>query len=91
MKRACAAIALALLAGAITITSLANRPAPILASPADLVQDKPILREGDTDALLLSCMDYRLIHDTAEYMQNERHLLNRYDYVISGRRVVGRE
>ena len=81
MKRTCAAIALALLAGVITITPLVNRPAHVRASSATLVQAKP-QREGDTDALLLSCMDYRLVHDTAEYMQNERHLLNRYDYVI---------
>ena len=81
MKRACAAMALALLAGVISITPLANRPAQVLASPTPTVQAKP-QREGDTDALLLSCMDYRLVHDTAEYMQNERHLLNRYDYVI---------
>lgn len=81
MKRTCAAIALALLAGVITIASLANRPADVPASPAAPVQAKP-QGEGDTDALLLSCMDYRLVHDTAEYMQNERHLLNRYDYVI---------
>lgn len=83
MKRTCTAIALALLAGVITITSFANRPAQVLASPDTPVQNKPAKGgEGDTDALLLSCMDYRLVHDTAEYMQNERHLLNRYDYVI---------
>ena len=83
MKRMYAAIALALLAGVITVTSFANRPAPAVASPATVVQDKPSkAKEGDTDALLLSCMDYRLIDDTAQYMQNERHLLNRYDYVI---------
>ena len=81
MKRTCAAIALALLAGVITITSLANRPADVLTSPAAPVQAKP-QGEGDTDALLLSCMDYRLVDDTAQYMQNERHLLGRYDYVI---------
>ena len=83
MKRTCAAIALALLAGVITITSLANRPAQILASPATTVQDKPSKGgEGEADALLLSCMDYRLIDDTVGYMHNERHLLNNYDYVI---------
>lgn len=81
MKRACAAIALALLAGVITMTPLANPPAHVLASPSTRVQAKPS-REGKTDALLLSCMDYRLIHDTAKYMENERHLLNKYDYVI---------
>ena len=81
MKRACAAIALALLAGVITMTPLANRPAHVLASPATPVYAAPSMA-GEADALLLSCMDYRLIDDTAEYMQNERHLLNKYDYVI---------
>jgi len=81
MKRACAAIALALLAGVITMTPLANRPAHVLASPATPVYAGPAIA-GEADALLLSCMDYRLIDDTAEYMQNERHLLNKYDYVI---------
>jgi hypothetical protein len=81
MKRACAAIALALLAGVITMTPLGNRPAYVLASPAEPVYAGPSIA-GEADALLLSCMDYRLIDDTAEYMQNERHLLNKYDYVI---------
>ena len=88
MNKACAAIAFALLAGVITVTSLANRPADVLPSPAAPVQAKP-QREGKTDALLLSCMDYRLIHDTAEYMQNERHLLNKYDYVILAGAALG--
>lgn len=81
MKRACAAIALALLAGVITMTPLTNRPAPVLASPATSVYAGPSMA-GEADALLLSCMDYRLIDDTAEYMQNKRHLLHKYDYVI---------
>ena len=81
MRRTCAAIAFALLAGVITITPLANRPVEVLASPATPVYAGPSIA-GEADALLLSCMDYRLIHDTAEYMQNERHLLNKYDYVI---------
>jgi hypothetical protein len=81
MKRTCPAIALALLAGVITITPLANRPVPVLAAPVKTVYAGPSVA-GEADALLLSCMDYRLIHDTTEYMQNERHLLNKYDYVI---------
>ena len=80
MKRTCAAIALALLAGFMTITPLANRPAPVLASPATTVQAKQ--REGKAQALMLGCMDYRLIDDTTRYMHNDRHLLNNYDYVI---------
>ena len=81
MKRTCAAIALALLAGVITITPLANRPADVLASPATPVQAKPS-RDGEADALLLSCIDYRLIDDTANYMRDDRHLQGKYDYVI---------
>ncbi len=34
------------------------------------------------DAILLSCMDYRLIADVANYMQNQRHMKGDYDYVI---------
>lgn len=36
---------------------------------------------GKVDALLLTCMDYRLLDDTARYM-NERGLRGRYDQVI---------
>lgn len=36
---------------------------------------------GQTEALLLSCMDYRLIDDTERYMSS-RGLQNKYDHVI---------
>ncbi|MBE0621911.1 MAG: hypothetical protein IH605_15060 [Burkholderiales bacterium] len=36
---------------------------------------------GKTDALLLSCMDYRLIDETERYMSS-RGLRNKYDHVI---------
>ncbi len=36
---------------------------------------------GETDALLLSCMDYRLVDDTHRYMSN-RGLCDKYDHVI---------
>lgn len=36
---------------------------------------------GKTDALLLSCMDYRLIEETGRYMSG-RGLRNKYDHVI---------
>jgi hypothetical protein len=81
MKRAYAAIALALLAGVITMTPLANRPAEVLASPATPFYAGPSIA-GEADALLLSCMDYRLIDDTANYMRDDRHLQGKYDYVI---------
>ncbi|QCO04809.1 carbonic anhydrase [Azospirillum argentinense] len=38
-------------------------------------------RGGGVDALLLSCMDYRLIDDIGRYM-DARGLTNRYDHVI---------
>ncbi|UKJ75111.1 carbonic anhydrase [Azospirillum brasilense] len=37
--------------------------------------------DGEVDALLLSCMDYRLIDDIGRYMDG-RGLTNRYDHVI---------
>jgi len=36
---------------------------------------------GETDVLLLSCMDYRLVDDTHRYMSN-RGLCDKYDHVI---------
>jgi carbonic anhydrase len=37
---------------------------------------------GEADALLLSCMDYRLVHHVADVMQNHYHMEGKYDYVI---------
>jgi carbonic anhydrase len=39
------------------------------------------LAKGDAEALLLSCMDFRLINKTARYM-NKRGLKNKYDHII---------
>lgn len=39
------------------------------------------LAAGNADALLLSCMDFRLVDDTARYMEG-RHLTNHYDHVV---------
>ncbi len=36
---------------------------------------------GNVEALLLSCMDYRLVDDTARYM-DQRGMTNNYDHVI---------
>lgn len=36
---------------------------------------------GNTEALLLSCMDYRLVDDTEKYMAG-RGLRNKYDHVV---------
>lgn len=39
------------------------------------------LAAGNTEALLLSCMDYRLMDDIAKYMDS-RFLANNYDHVV---------
>ncbi|AWK88961.1 carbonic anhydrase [Azospirillum thermophilum] len=36
---------------------------------------------GNVEALLLSCMDYRLMDEVAAYMQG-RNLLNNYDHIV---------
>src|SRR5919108_5706736 len=36
---------------------------------------------GQTDALLLSCMDYRLVDDITRYMDG-RGMANKYDHII---------
>jgi len=81
MKRTYPAIALAFLAAVITLTLFVNRPAHVLASPATIVSAGPSMA-GGTDALLLSCMDYRLTDEIADYMQNHLHMKKKYDYVI---------
>ncbi|OYD84059.1 carbonic anhydrase [Azospirillum brasilense] len=43
---------------------------------------------GEVDALLLSCMDYRLIDDIGRYMDG-RGLTNRYDHVILAGAALG--
>lgn len=41
----------------------------------------PAAAGGDTEAVLLSCMDFRLMDDIARYMDG-RGLANRYDHLI---------
>jgi len=41
----------------------------------------PAMASGKAEALLLSCMDYRLIDETERYMSG-RDLLNEYDHVV---------
>ena len=43
---------------------------------------------GATDALLLSCMDYRLVDETERYMSG-RGLRNKYDHVILAGASIG--
>ncbi len=62
--------------GFLTLAALAGGAAllaPMLPTPARAA--------GAIDALLLSCMDYRLVDDVVRYMDG-RGLTNRYDHVI---------
>ena len=43
---------------------------------------------GGTDAMLLSCMDYRLVDETERYM-TKRGLRNKYDHVILAGAALG--
>ncbi|MFN8526778.1 MAG: carbonic anhydrase [Chloroflexota bacterium] len=47
-----------------------------------------LLAAGGTDALLLSCMDYRLANETAFFM-NEHGMTNKYDHVILAGATLG--
>jgi hypothetical protein len=40
-----------------------------------------VVAAGQTDALLLSCMDYRLVDDITRYMDG-RGMANKYDHII---------
>jgi carbonic anhydrase len=46
------------------------------------------LAKGHADALLLSCMDYRLMNKTAHYMK-KRGLKNKYDHVVLAGAALG--
>jgi carbonic anhydrase len=54
----------------------------VLGAGAGLLARVPLTRAaGATDALLLSCMDYRLMDDVERYMAG-RKLRDRYDHVV---------
>ena len=53
----------------------------VLGAGATLVSIRTVRAAGGTDALLLSCMDYRLVEDTERYMAG-RGLRKKYDHVI---------
>ena len=82
MKKAYLAIALAFLMGVVVPTLVVNRSEHVFAAPAAAATTISSVVSGGTDALLLSCMDYRLTGHTADYMQHERHMAEKYDYVI---------
>jgi len=46
------------------------------------------LAAGHTDALLLSCMDYRLVDETERYM-TRRGLRNKYDHIVLAGAALG--
>lgn len=80
MKKTCFGIAMALFLGVIALTPVGNHAERASASTATTLSSAPLA--GGTDALLLSCMDYRLTDEIADYMQNHLHMKKKYDYVI---------
>lgn len=61
--------------GGAALTTLAFAAAPMLA------RIRPARASGHTEALLLCCMDYRLVDDVTHYM-TDRGLEDNYDQVI---------
>ncbi|GEM_PF-428587 len=82
MRKAYLVVALAVLVGAVFATPGVNRNQSVLAAAAITTAADPLVVSGGTDALLLTCMDYRLTDDVADYMQHERHMDKKYDHVI---------
>lgn len=60
----------------LTLATLAAGVA--LMAPAGI---RPAAAAGSVEALLLTCMDYRLIHEVAAYME-ERGMIHKYDQII---------
>ena len=44
---------------------------------------------GHTEALLLSCMDFRLMDEIEHYMSSERKLKNNYDHIVLAGAALG--
>ncbi len=53
----------------------------VLGGGLTLLDARVARAHGDTEALLLSCMDYRLVEDTERYMAG-RGLRKKYDHVV---------
>jgi carbonic anhydrase len=58
-----------------------DRTVVVAASPADVNYAERALF-GSTDALLLSCMDYRLTGFVTQFMAHDMEMAGKYDYVI---------
>src|SRR5947208_1428106 len=84
MKKIYVAIALGFLLGVIALTLVVNHTEPAFAAPATPATSVPLVVSGEADALLLTCMDHRLIDDVADYMQSptKRNMKEDYDYVV---------
>jgi hypothetical protein len=82
MKKTYLAIPLVFLMGVAVLTLSVSRSEHASAAPAAAATTTSPVTSEKTEALLLSCMDYRLTGFVTDYMQNERHLTNKYDYVI---------
>ncbi len=55
-----------------------------LTTAADMTPaaNNPWMMSGEAEALLLSCMDYRLIDHVGEFMRQDLKLTDEYDYVV---------
>src|SRR4051812_33572173 len=79
MKKRHATIALAFLITVFALATGVTRTGPVTAA-SPIAATAAIA--GKADALLLTCMDYRLTGHTTAYMEHDRHMAENYDYVI---------
>ena len=63
-------------------------PIPLTSEAMSPVANSP-MPYGGTDALLLSCMDYRLTDDVYGFMQHDLGMHGKYDYVILAGAALG--
>src|SRR5437879_12599909 len=84
MKKTYMAIALGFLMGVIALTLVVNRTELVFAAPATPAMSASLVASDEDLALLLTCMDHRLIDDVADYMQSptKRNMKEDYDYVV---------
>ena len=79
MKKRYSTIALAFLITVVALATGVTRTGPVTAA-SPIAATAAIA--GKADALLLTCMDYRLTGHTTDYMVHDRHMAENYDYVI---------
>src|SRR5439155_24381732 len=81
MTRRYLAVVLAILTGVIALTLTIDPTQTVAASPVR-PDFKASFVFGSADALLLSCMDYRLTDETALFMSHDLGMHDNYDHVI---------